>query len=93
MEARGGTLAYQRARERRSKRHRERIRHERPLGMLEFNPYGMRRGSLGTTVLAPQVPDSVYRNRTMALGVLILLGSLGLGLLTAKIKQDDEGEG
>jgi hypothetical protein len=80
--ARGGSVSFQHSRGRWSRRHRERIAHERPLGR-----YGM-----GTTVLAPPVPDSVYRNRALVLGGLILLGGLGLGLMAAKIELDDEGE-
>jgi hypothetical protein len=74
--ARGGTVSFQHSRGRWSRRHRERIAHERPLG---------------TTVLAPPVPDSVYRNRALLLGGLILIGGLGLGLMAAKIEMDDEG--
>jgi hypothetical protein len=72
--ARGGTVSFQRSRGRWSRRHRERIAHERPLG---------------TTTLAP-VSDSTYRNRAMILGGLIIAGALGLGLMAAKIELDDE---
>lgn len=90
MAARGGTLAFQHARPSWERRQSERTPHERPLGVApEFDPYRMRRGGeLGTTVLGPT--EAQLRTRGLVLAGLILAGSLGLGILTAKISMSDD---